>query len=173
MKKIAVPAISIFLLANALNTSAQSFDVPKNYVLKTKDDYARYEPEIIKTANWLQQTPWKQQPVKMEEANQFLLKWAKGTPVVTIRLIEAVMDLSDRNPQLGFVFMAQFSKYALEHREGFDTNKANIAAIRAVIEKYRAEPTHKSDEDIEYLIGLEDKGELDDWVISTFATEGR
>ena len=162
-----------FLVFVARIASAQSFDVPKNYIFKTRDDYARYEPEIIKTADWLQQTSWRAQPQKMEEANQFLLKWAKGTPAVTIRLVEAVMNLSDLNPQLGFVFMAQYSKYALEHKEGLDTNQANIAAIRAVIEKYHAEPAHKRDNDIEYLMDLEAKGELNDWVISTFSTVER
>ncbi len=161
------------LLFAGLDASAQSYDVPKNYVLKTRDDYAKYEPDVIKTADWLQQTPWKAQPQKTEEANQFLLKWAKGTPAVTIRLVEAVMNLSDRNPQLGFVFMAAFSKYVLEHKDDRDPNNANIMAVRAVIDKYKAEPGHKPDDDIEHLIELDTKGELNDWVISTFFMEER
>jgi hypothetical protein len=161
------------LLFAGLGASAQSYDVPKNYVLKTRDDYAKYEPDVIKTADWLQQTPWKAQPQKTEEANQFLLKWAKGTPAVTIRLVEAVMNLSDRNPQLGFVFMAAFSKYVLEHKDDRDPNNANIVAVRAVVNKYSAEPAHKPDEDIEHLIELDTKGELNDWVISTFFMEER
>lgn len=165
--------IVLFLLVAAFTASAQSFDVPKNYVLKTNDDYARYEPDIIKTADWLQQTAWKSQPEKMEQANQFLLKWANGTPAVTIRLVEAVMNLSDRNPQLGFVFMAQFSKYALEHKGRFESIDANIAAVRAVVDKYRAEQAHKPDEDVDYLIELESRGELNDWVRSTFSMEVR
>jgi hypothetical protein len=163
--------VLMVLLFASLGASAQSYDVPKNCVLKTRDDYAKYEPDVIKTADWLQQTPWKAQPQKTEEANQFLLKWAKGTPAVTIRLVEAVMNLSDRNPQLGFVFMAAFSKYVLEHKGDRDPNNANIKAVRAVIDKYKAEPSHKPDDDIEHLIELDTKGELNDWVISTFLME--
>lgn len=159
------------LLLVSFSASAQSYDVPKNYVLKTRDDYAKYEPDVIKTADWLQQTRWKAQVQKTEEANQFLLKWAKGTPAVTIRLIEAVMNLSDRNPQLGFIYMAQYSKYVLEHKQGFDINNANIVAVRALIAKYSAEPLHKPDEDIEHLIELDNRGELNDWVISIFSME--
>jgi hypothetical protein len=171
MKNFAIPVILLLMLVTGQQGFAQTFDVPKNYIFKTKDDYARYEPEIIKTADWLQQTPWKAQPQRMEEANQFLLKWAKGTPAVTIRLVEAVMNLSDRNPQLGFVYMAAFSKYVLEHKDDRDPNNANIVAVRAVVNKYQAESAHKPDEDIEHLIELDHKGELNDWVISTFFIE--
>ncbi|MBD1364063.1 hypothetical protein IDJ77_09610 [Mucilaginibacter sp. ZT4R22] len=173
MKSFAILGLLLLLLTTGMQGYAQNFDVPKNYVLKTRDDYAKYEPDIIKTADWLQQTPWKAQPQKTEEANQFLLKWAKGTPAVTIRLVEAVMNLSDRNPQLGFVFMAAFSKYVLEHKEDRDPNNANIVAVRAVVKKYSAEPAHKPDEDIDHLIVLDTKGELNDWVISTFSMEER
>lgn len=160
--------VLVTLVFACLSASAQSYDAPKNYVLKTRADYARYEPDVIKTADWLQQTPWKSQAQKAEEATQFFLKWAKGTPAVTIRLVEAVMNLSDRNPQLGFVYMAAFSKYVLQHKSGFDPNNANIVAVRAVVDKYRAEPAHKPDDDVEHLIELDSKGELNDWVIYTF-----
>jgi hypothetical protein len=165
--------IFVIIQLTRFSALAQSYEVPQNYVLKTKEDYVKYEPVIIKTADWLQQTPWKAQPQKMEEADQFLLKWAKGTPAVTIKLVEAIMNLSDRNPQLGFIYMAQFSKYVLEHKQAMDPTNASIIAIRAVITKYRTEPTHKPDEDVEHLIALDTKGELNDWVISTFSMEER
>nr|WP_294943590.1 hypothetical protein [uncultured Mucilaginibacter sp.] len=171
MKSFAIQVFLLLLLTTGVDAYAQSFEVPKNYVFKTRDDYSRYETDIIKTADWLQQTPWKAQPQKTEEADQFLLKWAKGTPAVTIKLIEAVMNLSDRNPQLGFIYMAQYSKYVLEHKQGFDINNANIVAVRALIAKYKAEPLHKPDEDIEHLIELDSKGELNDWVIYIFSMD--
>jgi hypothetical protein len=173
MKSFAIPVLLLLMLRTGSSALAQSYEVPKNYVLKTRDDYARYETDIIRTADWLQQTPWKAQPPKMEEATQFFLKWIKGTPAVTVRLTEAVMNLSDKNPQLGFVYMAAFSKFVLQHKTGFDVNNANIIAVRAVIDKYNAEPAHKTDEDIEHLIELDKKGELNDWVISMFSLEER
>jgi hypothetical protein len=56
------------------------------------------------------------EPVKTEAATQFILQWAQGTPDVVIELKQAIMDLSDANPQLGFIYMAQFSKYAIQHK---------------------------------------------------------
>ena len=163
--------IMLLLLFAGLKANAQEYAVPAHYVLKTKDDYARYEPDIIKTADWIQNTAWSAQPEKMEAATQFFLKWIKGTPAVSIKLTEAVMSLSDKNPQLGFVYMAQYSKYALLHKTDFDVTNANVEAIRAVIAKYHAEPSYKKDDDIEELIVLDKKGELNDWIATALRSD--
>jgi hypothetical protein len=166
-----VTGFLFFLMLASAMAFAQSYEVPKDYVLKTNADYERYEPEVIKTADWLQQTPWSSSPQKMDAATQFLLKWAKGSPAVTIKLTEAVMSLSDRNPQLGFIYMAQFSKYALQHKRDFDLNSANVIALKALIDKYNNEPKKHKDNDVEHLIALEKKGELNDWIAAAFYTE--
>ncbi|AMR31893.1 hypothetical protein A0256_10895 [Mucilaginibacter sp. PAMC 26640] len=165
--------IIVLLLLASFQARAQVYDVPKNYVLKSKDDYARYEGDIIKTADWFQHTAWAAQPEKMEEATQFFLKWIKGTPSVTIKLTEAVMSLSDKNPQLGFVYMAQYAKYALLHKTNFDVTNANVEAIRALIAKYNVEPSYKKDDDVEEIIVLDRKGELNDWIAAALADKER
>ena len=159
------------LLFGVLKASAQSYDVPQDYHFKTTEDFAKYEPDVIKTADWMQQTPWTSQPQKREEATQFFLHWIKGTPAVTIKLTEALMNLSDRNPQLGFTYMAQFSKYALQHKDSFDLTQATMEALHGLMIKYQAEPTRKSDKDVEALIKLEKNGALLTWVTNGFYRE--
>lgn len=163
--------VILLLLLAGLKATAQVYEVPLNYVLKSKDDYAHYEGDIIKTADWIQNTAWSAQPEKMEAATQFFLKWIKGTPSVTIRLTESVMSLSDKNPQLGFVYMAQYAKYALQHKADFDANRASVEAIRALITKYNVEPSYKKDDEIEELIILDKKGELNDWIAMALRPE--
>lgn len=170
MLKVNIYLMLLFLFVG-ISATAQVYEVPKNYVLKSKSDYARYEDDIIKTADWIQHTAWTAQPEKMEAATQFFLKWIKGTPAVTIRLTEAVMNLSDRNPSLGFVYMAQYAKYALQHKADFDVTNANVEAIRALIAKYDIEPSYKKDNDVEELIELDKEGELNDWIAMVLRTE--
>jgi hypothetical protein len=166
MKKLFV--IIIFAFAFCSTSTAQSFEVPKDYRFKNKGDYSKYEPDIIKLADWMQQTPWTAQKAKSDAAGQFLLAWIQGTPDVVIELTQSIMNLSDVNPQLGFTFIAQFSKYALQHKGAFDKKHANMEALRAVIAKYNAEPTHKRDDDVEILISMDKEGKLEEWVNNDF-----
>ena len=165
--KIIKPVL-LFALFISFKASAQTYEVPKNYRLKSTDDYAKYEPDIIKTADWMQQTSWTDQSKKIDAAIQFFLDWVRGTPAVTVNLGQPSLSLSDKNPQLGFTYMSQFSKYALLHKEKFDHTKANVAALRAVIAKYNMEPSRRKDEDIENLIQLDREGRLEEWVITDF-----
>jgi len=56
MKKVLFVIILGFF-ALGFKANAQSSPVPGNYVLKAKEDYAKYNEDIIKTIDWLQQTP--------------------------------------------------------------------------------------------------------------------
>jgi hypothetical protein len=167
MKKIIGTVLLLTLIAG-LKASAQNYEVPKDYHFKNHEDYIKYEPDVVKTADWMMRTHWGVEPVKTESATQFILQWAQGTPDVVIELKQAIMDLSDANPQLGFIYMAQYSKYAIQHKTNFTETQANVAALKAVIEKYNAEPTHKRDNDIEKLIQIDREGRLVDWITNEF-----
>ncbi|MBK0380749.1 hypothetical protein [Mucilaginibacter segetis] len=172
MKKI-IRSGFMLLLITCIKASAQNIDIPKNYHFNSDEDYARYEPEIIKIADWMNQMPWTAQPKKREAATQFFLSWVKGTPAVTVRLTESVMLLSDRNPELGFTYMAQYSKYALQHKADFDVNKATLVALRAMMAKYSTEPTKRKDFDVDRLIQRDKEGKLEDWVANEFYKDYR
>ncbi|MBD1387598.1 hypothetical protein IDJ75_20100 [Mucilaginibacter rigui] len=167
MEKI-IRTVLLLTLLTGLKASAQTYEVPKDYHFKKHEDYIKYEADIIKAADWLMRTPWGTEPVKTEAANQFILQWAQGTPDVVIELKQAIMDLSDTNPQLGFIYMSQFCKYAIQHKTGFNKALANLAALKAVIEKYNMEPAHKRDNDVEKLIDIDKDGKLEYWINNEF-----
>jgi hypothetical protein len=168
MKNI-LRSVLLLTLFISVRASAQTYEVPKDYHFIKQNDYAKYEADIIKTADWMMKTPWGTEPLKTEAATQFLLMWTQGTPDVVIELKQAIMDLSDTNPQLGFIYMAEFSKYAIQHKADFDKVKANIYALRGVIAKYTMEPTHKRDNDVEKLIEFDKDGRLEYWITNEFA----
>lgn len=151
-----------------VKASAQNYEPPKSYHFADKHDFEKAEADVIKTADWLQQASWATQAAKIDAADQFILDWAQGSPKVLIELRQAIMDISDANPQLGFVYMAQFSKYTLQHKGDFDKTKANVAALRAVVAKYNMEPTHKRDNDVEKLMELDKNSQLESWIINEF-----
>lgn len=158
--------ILTFLTLFCALSKAQTYVVPVHYVLKSQDDFTRYEADIIKTVDWLQQTPWSQEADKRRQATDFLFKWIQGTPNITMELMPALINLTDRNNQLMAIFIGAYTKYAIQHPR-YDKDDANLAAVKAVIEKYRAEPAHKKDIDIEHLSKYTDT-ELKEWVLAEY-----
>ena len=82
----------LMVLFLALNIAAQEFEVPKNYVLKNKADYPKYETDVLKAIDWLLQTPINSQPEKRIEVNRFLIMWLTGSPDVSIEIKSEIVN---------------------------------------------------------------------------------
>lgn len=162
MKKILI-LVTAFV-AFSLTALAQKYDVPENYVLKEKADYAPYETQFINTTDWLQATPWTTETDKRSIANKFLMDWMEGSPSVSIPIGHAVIELSEKNPDLLLTFMCFYAKYALQHKDGLDKNKAGLEAVKAMLDKYTMEKSHKKDGKLEKLIKINQDGNLESWV---------
>jgi len=158
----------LLLLITGLKASAQDFPVPQGYSLKAKEDYAQYEPNIIASADWLQKTPWTDDPNRRKEVTTFLIAWLTGSPTVNIEINGEVAKLIDKNIDLIAIYMGNYAKYALQHKDNFDKNQANATALRAMIDKYNNEPTHVKNDEMEHIIQLNKDGKLDDWIKTDF-----
>jgi hypothetical protein len=167
MKKIySLLVICLFALSSKVN--AQTFPVPENYTLKVKEDYAKYEQDIVNTVDWLQQAPWGEQDDKIKQANTFLIAWITGSPNVTIEVGSPLMKLVDKNKDLLVTFMGGYTKYCLQHKDDKNKANANAAALRALINKYQMEKNHVKDKAVEKLIQLDKDGKLDAWAATEY-----
>ncbi|MFD0792593.1 hypothetical protein ACFQZX_03130 [Mucilaginibacter litoreus] len=169
MKKVN-GTLFLLLLCFSISALAQTYDVPR-YHFTSKTNFSEFEPEVIKATDWLQRTHWSAKDKKLDAASQFVLDWAQGTPNVTIQLRQSIMDLSDANPQLGFIYIAHYCKYAILHQYEFDKDEASVYALKAVIAKYQMEPGHKYDKDVERLIEMDKDIGLLNWVKDSFSFE--
>jgi hypothetical protein len=162
MQKLRFFLTFILCLSLVGEAYAQQFEVPKNYKLVAKADYARYEKRIIACVKWLEATPWAEQESKRTEAKAFLLKWLTGSPTVIIELREPVNKLTDQNPELLTSYLGGYARYVLEN----DKNKAqaSLAAVQALLLKYTKEPTAARDKEVEKLQVLAEQGKLEAWV---------
>jgi len=64
MKKI-VLIVSLFLISS--QSFSQIFVVPNDYKLEKKEDYAKYEKDVIEGINWLLRTPVNNEEVRKKE----------------------------------------------------------------------------------------------------------
>jgi hypothetical protein len=162
MKKKNTLLISLLTLFCFNAVMAQSYEIPQAYDFKTKEDYAKYEEQIIQTANWLESTPLNQEPEKRKEANAFLVKWITGSPSVTIALNSYILPFSEKNADFLIVFMGGWAKYKLENKSVMDEIRLNVEGIKSIIKLYKLGGAQK-DKTIGKLSGMSDK-ELADWV---------
>lgn len=167
MNKI-IKTTLLLLFFCCFKAAAQTYEVPENYVLKAKDDYGKYEQDVIKTADWLLQTPLAEQAGKRRAANKFIMDWVSGSPNVNVTVGKKLMDLTDKNPDFLFIYFGLSAKYSLEHKDAPDANKADLEVLTAMISKYNTDPAKVKDSDIEKLIKLQQQGKLENWIASDF-----
>ena len=161
--------ISILISCQTTKVLAQNYQVPQNYVLKQKDDYPKYEQDVLKTIDWLEQTPWNTEIEKRGEAKEFLIKWIEGSPDISIEINSEIVKLSKNNPDLIGSYMYGYTKYALLNKSQFDVNQAKIAGVKAVLSKYKFETDHKKNSEVEKLLKLDAEGKLGNWVMTDFS----
>jgi hypothetical protein len=167
MKKSQILFIGVILFIG-IKASAQNSPVPDGYSLKAKEDYAKYEPDFVKTVDWLQQASWNEPVDNRKPANAFVIAWISGSPTINVAIGEALMKLTNKNPELLVIYMGQNAKYSIQHKDNPSADAANIAAVRAMVEKYTAETARKKDSAMEKLSDLDKDGKLDDWVKTNF-----
>jgi hypothetical protein len=144
---------------------AQEFTVPRDYVLAEKEDYSKYEKDIIACANWLENTPLGTEADKHKEANVFFMKWLKGSPSVNISISEDyVLKYTEDNPDLLIIFLAGYTRYALENSNNKEIQDCFYEGYKSMINVYKKGVGVKKDKNLDKLVKMFDKDELQSWI---------
>ena len=158
----------LFLLANLILVSTfvlgQNFEVPANYQFNTKDDYSRYEKDIIDATKWLQSTPFNEQKEKRQEVSAFVIKWINGSPTGNVEINPTIMNFEEKNQGMLALYMAGSAKYVLENNYSKDMRAKHKAALKGMIAVYKSGKGIKKDRKMEKLIKSDEDGKLDEWL---------
>lgn len=166
-KTIILFSLFVALLGNTALKAQTAFEVPKNFKLETDADFAKYEKDIIAAAKWLEETDLDKEADKRAEVNFFVLAWVSGSPLVSIELTSAITDLcEDNNPLLG-IYLAAYSSYVLEHKNEKGKFAPTKAAVKSLIKVYSKGIAIKKNKAMKALIKMDDKGEIDKYIIET------
>lgn len=155
---------------NFASFAQQEFTVPE-YKLEAKEDYAKFEQDIIKAANWLETTTVGKDMTKRKEVNIFVGKWLGGNPKVKIKFPPVVVKLTQKNHQLLGMFMAGYARYAVENNYNMDEVKSCTAAISSMIKLYNLGGDVKKNKTLPQAIGAEKAGILENWVRQNYNVE--
>lgn len=165
MKKMTrLLALLIAFSSITISSNAQDFDVPSDITLEAKEDYAKYEKQVIAATDWLEATPVKKNDDKRKRVSAFIIQWISGSPTVNIELGSNSIKITDKNPDLLVMLMAGYSRYALQNEYEKDKQKCFTAAMKSVISLYSKGGDLKKNKLIEKAVNAEKEGKLSDWV---------
>lgn len=170
MKKLTTSLMVVLLTISAYTTFSQnsSFNPPKNPVLKTADDYAGYEQDMINAAKWLEETDLDKEQTKRKDASRFVLAWISGSPSVTVSLYTVIIDLTKDNPDLLDLYFASYAAYALQHKDDKESLGANRAALQSMIKVYQKGLSIKKSKAMLKLIKMNNEGKIDEYIKKEF-----
>ncbi|MGC4035653.1 MAG: hypothetical protein QM764_06800 [Chitinophagaceae bacterium] len=130
----------------------------------TKEEFIQSEKKVLATINWLENTPIDEDPAKHKLQYALLTAWITNSPTVTIEVNSRILTFTKKNNDLIMLFMAGWTKYSLENNYAKDNLQGNLAGIRSAMKVYKQNPkSMKKDKEMEKLITLEEKGELEKW----------
>lgn len=163
--KIKTITLSFIFAFFTLGVFAQEYEIPKNFKPQTAEDYAPFEQDVIKSFEWMMNTPFNEQKQKRDEATTFLLTWIMGSPNVTVELHQNILTFMESSPELLIIFMGGWTKYSLESKDFKNKIEGNLAGLEAVIEFYTKNKKFLSkDKKVEKYIKMKKKGTLKEYV---------
>ena len=118
----------IFVLLSVIAVSAFSQDF-SNYAsipLNTAADYRRAEPHVALAADLVLSLPIDKTNINRQNALSFLMKWMQGTSDYGIVIEPSLMKITNNDKDLGGVYFACLTKYALSKGKGVDREELRI-----------------------------------------------
>ena len=133
----------LFLATFTFFIAARSQELPdvSSIKLDKKEDFnSNANNAALKVSVYLLTTPVQKDDANRALAQQFLIRWMKGTPEFYFSLDEDAAELAKRSDDLFLVFMAAMTKYVLENpTDAADQKKIKQNSVRTLIQ-YAQDP---------------------------------
>lgn len=159
--------IFLFLISfiNIHTVFAQDFKVPKGYSFKTAEDFKKYEPDILKCIEYMENAPVNDTSNSRKKINSFLLEWLTDVPYIHITVNSAVMKLTNENAGFLLIFLGGWAKYSILNPDDKEMVNGYLAGIESILNSYRNGKGVNEDKAVLELIKIQENGKLREWVV--------
>lgn len=140
MRKILVVVAFMFLFQA---TFSQNFIEIASYEFETAESYKGQEGNVLLCANYLFDTPSKENEINRLLATQFIFKWMEGTPDYTFDLTSEMSDFTKGNDDLFGILLAGMSKVVIENEGTALTTDEIFAQTKDLLVNYCADTNNK------------------------------
>ncbi len=137
----------------------------KNDLLKTKEDYVKYESVIVDGYRWLMETPVDKYEENRRAVSMFILQWIAGSSKVSVKLSEKIVTYGDC-PECVMIFMSSWANYVLKTKDNNEF-KGTMEGTKSVIQFYKKnKKLLGKNEAIEKYIELQNSNKLEEYIKS-------
>jgi hypothetical protein len=127
-------ALFLLLTVNQIVLS-QEFRVPKNYELKEKEDYEKYQADFLAGVNWLFKHSVSHDEKKRLKIEKFVTDWVSGSPTVTVELNYEVAPFI-RYSDFKVMYMGAWATNAITNDAYGDVLGNTIYSVKAIVDYY-------------------------------------
>ncbi len=164
MKNIFLTIFSFFFFSSFIAVQ-NSWNPPKNYVLKDSADYDLYASDIVAAASWMETAKFKPSDTKWMQAEKFAFQWGNGSPKVSIALTETLMkEACKKNKEFMFVFMCGYCANDIVTQYNASDLNNHLAGYRLIFKVYQNAAKKSKDKKLEKLIAMDNKNELSEYI---------
>lgn len=149
-------------------TVAQTtFEVPKDYKLVAREDYAPYKKDIVAATKWLEETPIGTEEKKRKEVNKFVIAWLAGSPDVTIIMTDELLQILRKHENYMAVYFGSYSSDVIQNKESNNFSAAKAGAL-SLIKVYQNGSKIKKFKAMDDLVAAYQKGVLDSYIMENY-----
>ena len=160
MTPLRIAILSLFVIC-VFQLTAQ--DAKPLMELPKKKEFKASEPNFLASVDWIENTPFDEQPEMHRHQYAMIVGWMSDSPTVTISLNGYILDYTKKNKELLSFFMGGWGRYVLQNNYSEDELQGNLAGLRSMIRIYKTGKLNKDDA-MQRLVDLDEKGELEEWV---------
>ena len=143
--KLRIFFLSLLFTIIASQSFAQKFSKLDEIPLNENADYKKAEKVVLECDKYLTSTPLNNNDSKRNAAEKFINKWMSGTPDYTFNIDYSLAQIVGNNSHLLGVYLAYYSKYAIENEGKADDDELMRRTLTSFID-YCKKPANKVDQ---------------------------
>ncbi len=129
-------SILVFLVFfSILNSISQNFEIPTRDKINSKEDYIKYENNVVDAVNWLMNHPIDKDLKVRNRITAFIFNWVSNNPYFVFNTSNEIATFYDSADCI-VIFTGGMVKYSIENKDFDNKLQKNIAGVEAVIELY-------------------------------------
>lgn len=122
--------ILILMTVMTVSSFSQDFSNYESIPLHTAADYRRAEPQVALAADLVLSLPIDKNNLNRQNALSFTIKWMQGTSDYAFVIEPSLVKITNNDNDLGGVYFACLSKYALAKGKGVDREELRINSFK-------------------------------------------
>ncbi len=140
---------------------AQGEIFPDHIPLDSRKSYVQYEPYLIPSIDWLQNTPLNQDPQTRKRLDNFIMLWLQKNTEITVTLPDYLIEFQNIHTEFYFLYAGAWMKKALLE-PGLPRSEYFITGVQAMVDYYERGMGIRENDYLNTLVEWKNQGRLRD-----------